>query len=475
MKYSNFFFILAGILFITNVGAQSNSPANLLFIFDASGSMWGKIENSTKIEVARETMGKLSNKIAADSKVGLIAYGHKSATDCNDIETLLPLGNFNKEQFNGKIKMLNPKGKTPIAKSINHALSLIKEIKDPVTIILVSDGLETCEGNACETVRNARTAGIKLTMHVVGFGISEKDLSPLECTAQAGGGQYFAASNAEELVAALEQTVKDIPAGDAYLSVKTTLEGKLKDASVRVFKKGESGETISGRTYEGKETNPRILQLQAGTYDVEIMPIAIRGYSPIRIPDLVIPAHDTLFKEIEFEQGELEILITRNGELSDATIQIFPAGSDKLTASTRSYNKAATNPAKIKIPPGVYDIVFSSVEISGRPEIKITRKELGSSSNLKFNHNFESGELSIEARQGGQLVDATVSITDTKTGKNVGAGRTYQTAQNNPKKFILEPGNYKVELSPVKPAGLARKTITVDVIGKALVAKTVDW
>lgn len=457
-----------------NLTAQTDNTQNILFIFDASGSMWGKLDNSTKIQVAKETMGKLSDKISAASKVGLIAYGHRTS-NCNDIETLAPVATFDKTKFTAKIKALNPKGKTPIAKSINHALTLLKGINDPVTIILVSDGLETCEGNACEIVKNAKAAGVKITMHVVGFGISEKDLSPLECIAQAGGGQYFPANNADELAAALEQTVKEAPVGDAYLSVKTLLDGKLKDATVKVFKKGETKEIAWGRTYESKETNPRLLQLPSGTYEIEIMPITIEGHPGVKFSDVVINSGDTLFKEVVFEQGVVEMLVTRNGGLSDATIQIFPTGSNRAIATDRSYSTPTHNPAKLKIPPGVYDIVLSSVEISGRPEVKILKKELGSAGNLKFSHDFKSGELSIGAKQGEGYVDCTINIINTKTGKSVGAGRTYQDAQNNPKKFILEPGQYKVDLKPVKPAGLGAKSVTVEITAQGIAEKILEW
>lgn len=476
MRYFFRFIILTvSLILCLHLSAQTGASQNILFIFDASGSMWGKIGTSAKIQIAKETMAKLSDKIAATSKVGLIVYGHRSASDCNDIETRLPIGDFDKAKFNNTIKGLNPKGKTPIALSINQALALIRGINDQVTIILVSDGLETCSGNACETVRNAKAAGVKITMHVVGFGISEKDLSPLECIAQAGGGQYFPANNAEELAAALEQTVKEVPVGNAWLSVKTTMEGKLKDASVKVYKKGETKETISGRTYESKETNPRLMQLPAGKYEIEIMPTVITGHPGIKFSDVEIKANDTLIKNVEFEQGTVEVLVTRNGALSDALIQVFASGTNKVIASNRTYDKPEYNPAKLKIPPGVYDIVFSSVEISGRPATKVMKKELGSAGNLQFTHNFESGELNIGAKNAQGLVDATISIIDIKTGKSVGTGRTYQDAKNNPKNFILQPGQYRVELNSVKPAGLGKKSITVEITAKGTVEKIVEY
>lgn len=455
--------------------AQGKNPENTIFIFDASGSMNGKIDRSTKIQVAKETMEKLADKIKPGSKVGLIAYGHKSATSCNDIETLLPVAAFDKTSFINTIKSINPKGKTPIALSINHALALIRSLDGPATVILVSDGLETCEGNACETVRNAKAAGVKLTMHVVGFGISEKNLSPLECIAQAGGGQYFPADNANDLAEALEKTVEEQPAGNAFLSVRTSLEGKLKDATVRVYKKGERKEIAFGRTYESKETNPRVLKLQAGTYDIEVKPITIEGYQPVKLQDVVIHENETVLKEVVFEQGVIEVSVTRNEALSDATIQIFETGTTKTVASTRSYTNSKTNPARLKVPPGLYDIVIVSVEIKGKAEKKIFKTNLTPGTSLSFSHNFESGELNIGAKRGLELIDATVNIYSTKTNLNVAAGRTYQASSSNPKNFILEPGKYLVELKPVKPAGLEKKSVTVEITAKGILEKTIEW
>jgi Ca-activated chloride channel family protein len=455
--------VLIAILFYGTLHAQTPQPQNLLFIFDASGSMWGKLGQSTKIQVARETMGTLSEKISPAAQVGLIAYGHRSASDCNDIEMLIPMAPFDRNLFNSKIKSLNPKGKTPIAKSIAKAVEAIKGMTNPVTVILITDGLETCEGNGCDVVKQAKEAGVKITMHVVGFGITDKDLSSLECIAQAGGGQYLPAGNADELSKALENTVEEIPAGDAFLSVKTLLQGKLTDATVKVTKKGEAKEMITGRTYESPETNPRVMQLPSGTYDLVVQAVNMDSRPSRKIENAELRKGDTLYHEISFDQGVVEITVTRNGALADATVQLFSAGINSVVTTTRTYTKPETNPAKLNIPPGSYDLVIASVEISGKPEKKYSNIELGSAGNQKFAHNFESGELTVGAAQGSLLVDAVVSIINTKTGKSVATGRTYQSADSNPKTFILEPGSYRVELNPVKPAGLSKKNFTVEV------------
>ncbi len=462
-------------LSIQKTTAQTASSQNILFIFDASGSMWGKIDKSTKIQVAKETMDKLSQTISDKANVGLIVYGHRSASDCNDIETMLPIAMMDKAKFASKIKALNPKGKTPIDRSINQSLALIRGINDPVTIILVSDGLETCDGNACETVKKARAAGVKITVHVVGFGISEKDLSPLECIAQAGGGQYFGANNAEELAAALEQTVKETPAGDAVVSVKTLLEGKLVDATVRVVKKGDPKDIAGGRTYESAETNPRLLPIPSGTYDIIVEGITIRNRPTQTFENVEIKSGDTLYKEVSFDQGIVEVKVTRNGTLSDATINFYKAGTRENITGARSYNSASSNPVKFKVPPGEYDIEIKAIEISSAPVHLLEKVQVKGSSTANFDHNFLSGELSIGAKNAQGYVDATVNIYDEKTGKNVGAGRTYQSASSNPKKFTLEPGKYRVDLNGVKPPGSGKKSVTVEVTANGSVEKIVEW
>jgi len=454
---------------------KAATAQNILFILDASGSMWQKSDNEFRIAIARSVMKNLLGKLPANTRAGLIAYGHHRKEDCDDIETLAPLAPLDKTMLATKLDAINPVGKTPIAKSIQHALALIRTETAPVTIILVSDGLETCEGNACDLVKQAKEQGVKITLHVVGFGIVEKDLSALECIAQAGGGQYFPANNAGELAEALDQTVVPPPAGGGYLSVKVTREGKLLDATVRVFKKGEKKPFLSARTYEGKATNPRLLNLSPGTYDVEVMSVSMDG-KPIQwLKDLVVPSNDTLVQSVDFSQGVVSVLVTDNGILSDATINIFKTGTKERVAGGRSYNQPTHNPASYRIVPGTYDVEIASVKIEGRPVVRFEKQVLVSGATLSLAHDYATGELKIGAFQGQDFVDAAITIYSKKTGKNIAGGRTYMSASTNPNTFLLEPGDYRVDLNPVKPKGLAKKSFEVTLKAKETVERTSKW
>ena len=99
MSKTGYYFLLTVFLSVFLVSAawtQSNSPTNLLLILDASGSMWQKVEGEFKIVVARKVLKGLLGELPADSKVGLIAYGHRKKSDCADIETIMPLAALDK-------------------------------------------------------------------------------------------------------------------------------------------------------------------------------------------------------------------------------------------------------------------------------------------------------------------------------------------------------------------------------------------
>ncbi|MCC6752799.1 MAG: VWA domain-containing protein [Saprospiraceae bacterium] len=446
-----------------------------LFILDASGSMWQKIGGQNKIAIAKQVMKKIVQDLPAGDRIGLIAYGHNRKTDCNDIETLVPLAPLDRELFSKKLDAINPQGKTPIATSVAHALEVAKAVSSQVNIILVSDGLETCEGNACDLLKRAKDQGAKITLHVVGFGIEEKDLSTLECLAQAGGGQYFPANDAGELTIALKHSVEDPVKNGGFLSIKVTLDRQPVDATVKVYKKGETKEIAFGRSYTSPKTNPRIFLLPEGDYELEVCPIALDGRPVQRLAGLKVTSGDTLQKIVDFTNGHFEILVTRNGALSDAVVTLYHTGTRRVAAQTRSYKDPKNNPAKFKVVPGTYDVFISSVEIQGKPEIRFEMQTLAGGATISLSHAWKSGELTVGARKGDAYVDATVGIYSKKTNANVANGRTYLSASSNPKTFILEPGEYEIRLSAVKPAGLGKKTLNALVKEGGIVEVTGKW
>ena len=157
-------------------------------------------------------MADLIDGLPDSVNVGLEVYGHSSKGDCDDIETMAEVGAVNKQALIEKINSIQPKGKTPIAKSLQMAGDKLSASEDQTTVILVSDGEETCEGNACTYVKELREKGINVKVHVVGFDVGQKEKEQLSCIAEAGGGRYYTANNADQLKQALTEVKEEVVA-----------------------------------------------------------------------------------------------------------------------------------------------------------------------------------------------------------------------------------------------------------------------
>ncbi len=194
-------------LLVISTAVAAQDPT-ILMVFDASGSMWGKIDKTTKIETARKVMGEVIEKIPSGTSVGLMVYGHRRKGDCRDIELVYPPGVLDTVRFMETVRQINPRGKTPITLAIQSAARALPSGTDPVYIILISDGIETCDGDPCNAAAELRSKMANLIIHVVGFGVTGDAVDQLSCIAQKGGGRFFEASSAADLSRSLA-TLRD--------------------------------------------------------------------------------------------------------------------------------------------------------------------------------------------------------------------------------------------------------------------------
>ncbi|MEO1701877.1 MAG: hypothetical protein AAFR71_07465 [Pseudomonadota bacterium] len=63
-----------------------------IIAMDASGSMWGQFDGKTKIEIAREILGKVLSGVPLGLALGLIAYDHRQKGQYADIEEMVSIG-----------------------------------------------------------------------------------------------------------------------------------------------------------------------------------------------------------------------------------------------------------------------------------------------------------------------------------------------------------------------------------------------
>ncbi len=194
--------------------AQEADNASIL-IYDASGSMWGQLDGGiSKVEIAREVIGDFFVSRDNSIPLGVIAYGHSRRGDCSDIEVIADVGVNDPAGLSSRLNRLNPRGMTPITDSLSLAASMIPPTAESADIILVTDGLETCEADPCALAAQLANEGIAIRAHVVGFGLTREEGEVMSCVADATGGLLLTPQTGQELADALRQVaqVEPVPA-----------------------------------------------------------------------------------------------------------------------------------------------------------------------------------------------------------------------------------------------------------------------
>jgi Ca-activated chloride channel family protein len=197
------------LLFLSSTAAASG-PARMVLVLDGSGSMWGQIDGQAKIAIAKTVMADLIDQIPADFQTGLIVYGHRRKGDCDDIEILIPVGPHDPAAMKTRVQAISPKGKTPLSEAVRQASQALRYTEERATVVLVSDGLETCDVDPCALAAELAMSGVDFTVHVVGFDISQEDQARLRCLADKTGGLFLAADSAGALRDALFATVAQV-------------------------------------------------------------------------------------------------------------------------------------------------------------------------------------------------------------------------------------------------------------------------
>lgn len=195
-------------------GQQQTKPppkppvlTHILFVFDASQSMYGMWQNSTKFDIATRLFSDLldSLKTVKDLEVALRMYGHQKQyppQDCDDTRLEVPFAKDNIPRIQHVLKTIRPKGTTPIAFSLLQAANDFPACDHCRNIIiLITDGIEECGGDPCAASITLQQQGIILKPFIVGIGKDFRE--QFECV-----GTYFDASNEKEFRNALNIIIR---------------------------------------------------------------------------------------------------------------------------------------------------------------------------------------------------------------------------------------------------------------------------
>lgn len=209
--------------------------------------MNGKWEGATKIVRAREILKEAITDLEGieNLEIALRVYGHQSPItptfqDCDDTKLEVPFGPNNFGKIKYFIDHVEPKGTTPIARSLEAAEGDFPDANARNIIILITDGQEACDQFPCEVARKLKSKGINVTPFVVGLGIDLKYLNDFDCI-----GRFYEASTLESFRKVMKSVISD-----ALLN--TTVQINLNNTS-----------------NQPKETNVSVFLYEAGTKNLK--------------------------------------------------------------------------------------------------------------------------------------------------------------------------------------------------------------
>jgi len=362
--------IIVALLLLLNFAFAQNKA---MIIFDASGSMWGQIDKIPKIDIAKDALKSVVKGWNENTELGVMAYGHRVKGDCNDIQTLVPIGKVDKGKIINAVMGISPKGKTPISRSLKKAANELKFTEDKATVILISDGKETCDPDPCGTAKELKKQGIDFVAHVIGFNVDKATDKELECIAKATGGEYFSAKNAKELNSAIKEVAKKVekptpppPPKPKIKKLDHNVEvtasekegGKWINADCRIYNEDKSDDWYIGP----RKKEPGVKTIPVGKYTVRCK-------------------HNHLTKEVPFEikAGEVtkvhitfvSFLITTKCE-GKVNYEIYaPNGQLVFDKSKVACNK----PLKVTLNPGTYTISVIHNDTTKEQKFTIGGKE----------------------------------------------------------------------------------------------------
>lgn len=222
---------------------------NVLLILDASGSMETMLNEEKMIDIAKREMNQLIDRLPEQVNIGLRIYGGSEGNNvakCTDTKLYHSVSSNNKEEMKATIQGITPSGWTPIAESLKQAADDLSEYPSETNtniIYLITDGVETCNGNPEGEVKELQQLAVQPMINVIGFNVNLKGQDELKKLAESGGGQYIHAANKQGFIDSMNSIQRLLQAWEkqkfAAIDDAITARGKLDTAIYELTKEWE--------------------------------------------------------------------------------------------------------------------------------------------------------------------------------------------------------------------------------------------
>lgn len=417
--------LVCGFAVVNTYAQKTEEPlTRLLFVFDASNSMNATWQSDRRITIARKLLNDAIKEVNEKPNVELAlrVYGHQvriepGKQDCDDTKLEVSFRPNNGALIQRTLNNLTPKGTTPIARSLEKAAGDFPDCDNCRNIIiLITDGIEACDGDPCAVSQALQKKGVILKPFVIGVGLDDEFKDTFNCV-----GNYFDATDEESfknilnivITQALNNTTVQVNLLDDFGNPTET------DVTVNLFNQ-TTGQLEYGFVHTlNHRGNPDTLSLDPViTYRLEAHTIP-----PIEKKNIhVLPAKHNI---IAVDAGQGDLVLKIEGQLGE-NIPVILRKSGKLeTAHVLTTNK------RERILTGTYDLEVLTIPRTHISDVKISQDKVTTVSipepgalNLSLS---APGYGSIALKEGSSL-RWVVNLNPTETGQQ----------------FRLQPGNYKL-------------------------------
>ena len=188
-KYIKHLLIVITLIIASNGNSQIEQKTRILFVLDASQSMLGRWGNEQKMKVATRLMGNLMDSLKSvdNLEVALRVYGHQYSVaagnrSCEDTKLEVPFSSNSFNQIKKTLGNLYPLGTTPIAYSLEQTKNDFPNCNNCRNIlILITDGIEECDGDPCAVALALQKNGVTLKPFVIGMGLDVEIIDAFKC------------------------------------------------------------------------------------------------------------------------------------------------------------------------------------------------------------------------------------------------------------------------------------------------------
>lgn len=246
----------------------------ILFVLDASGSMSARWQQYSRWEVATRLLTNIMDSLENQPRVevALRVYGHQTSRnggDCKDTKLEVPFGPESGRRIKTRLQKIKPLGNTPIAYSLSQAATDFPT--DPLSrniLILITDGLENCNGDPCQVSFQLQKQHIFLKPFVIGLGLDVGMKDAFNCVGTYYDAEQEAAfSQALNMVVsqALNSTTVQVDLLDQFLlPTETNVAMTFYDADLGIDRYNFL------HTFDSKKRSDTLLLDPANVYDLVI-------------------------------------------------------------------------------------------------------------------------------------------------------------------------------------------------------------